>query len=43
MKKHKIYELIGRAVVYATGYIATVAISLNVLVYIVTECVTTIK
>lgn len=43
MKKHKIYELIGRAVVYAAGYVGIVAISLNVLVYIVDNCITTLK
>ena len=43
MKKQKLYELIGRLTVYAIGYVATIAISLNILVYVVCNCITTIK
>lgn len=43
MKKHKIYELIGRVTVYAVGYIGMLAISINTLSYIVCNCITTIK
>jgi len=43
MKKQKIYELIGRAVTYIAGYVVISAVTLQVLVYIVCNCITTIK
>lgn len=43
MKKQRIYELIGRLTVYAIGYVSAVAISMNILIYIVDNCITTIK
>lgn len=43
MKKNKIYELIGRAVTYVAGYVGILAISVNLLSYIVTNCITTIR
>ncbi len=43
MKKHKIYELIGRAVVYMTGYVGAVAVTISLLNYVVCNCITTIR
>ena len=43
MKKNKIYELIGRAVVCTAGYVGMVAICANVLSYVVCNCITTIR
>lgn len=43
MKKQKIYEMIGHLVVLAVGYIGIVAVSIQILNYIVCNCITTIK
>jgi hypothetical protein len=43
MKKHKIYELIGRLTVYAIGYLLALKVSIDLLVYIVCNCCTTVR
>ena len=41
--KSKIYELIGRAVVYLGFWIMATSVAMNILVYVVCNCCTTIR
>lgn len=42
-RKDKIYSIIGRAVTYLTGYVLVLMVSMKITLYVVTECITTIK
>ncbi len=41
--KHKVYELIGRATVYVTGFVIAEAMFIASLMYVLENCITTIK
>ena len=43
MKKHKIYELIGRVVVRLAGWLLLESITVGAIVYAVCNCCTTIR
>lgn len=41
--KNKIYKFIGQAVTYIIGYLAVEAVAMQAGLYIINNCITTIK